>query len=110
MIQKTKNTTKKLGEELPLSKEIQTFVSKLLNSRGKLLTAKIGNASDPMRIKHEKLKQAFEYAKAAYKTDKAWALFIEKHEADLKYLLVCNKSRANLEVKLFNIYLQIRKM
>ena len=91
----------------PLSKEIQTFVSKLLNSRGKLLTAKIGNTSDPMRIKHEKLKQAFEYAKAAYKTDKAWALFIEKHEADIRYILIANKSRAKYEAELFLIIIKI---
>lgn len=109
MIQKTKNTTKKSGADLPLSKEIQTFVSKLLNSRGKLLTAKIGNTSDPMRIKHEKLKHAFEYAKAAYKTDKAWALFIEKHEATIKYLIIGGKCRAKYEAELFKIIISIAK-
>jgi hypothetical protein len=94
---KVKETT------LPLSKQIQSFVTRLLNSRGKLLTAGIGNTSDPIRIKHEKIAKDFDYCKAIYKTDAAWYRFIQKHEADIRYILIANKSRAKFEVELFKI-------
>ncbi len=95
---------------MELSKEIQTFVSKLLNSRGKLLTAKIGNTSDPILIKHERLKKAFEHAKAEYKTDIAWSRFIEKHEAVIKYLIIGGKCRAKYEAELFLMIIKCKRV
>jgi hypothetical protein len=101
---KVKETT------LPLSKQIQSFVTRLLNSRGKLLTAGIGNTKDAMYIKHEKIAKHFDYCKAVYKTDAAWFKFIEKHEADLRYLIICNKGRAKFEVELTMIILAANKI
>lgn len=109
MTQKTKSTTKKLSAELPHSKQIQSFVTKLLNSRGKLLTAGIGNTSDPIRIKHEKIAKDFDYCKAIYKTDAAWFKFIQKHEADIRYILIANKGRAKFEVELTMIILKYER-
>jgi hypothetical protein len=103
MTQKTKSTTKKLSAELPLSKQIQSFVTRLLNSRGKLLTAGIGNTKDAMYIKHEKLKKAFDYACSIKTTEAGWIAFITKWEATCRYLIICNKSRAKFEVELFKI-------
>jgi hypothetical protein len=101
---KVKETT------LPHSKQIQSFVTRLLNSRGKLLTAGIGNTSDPIRIKHEKIAKDFDYCKAIYKTDAAWFKFIERHEADIRYILIANKSRAKFECELTMIILAANKI
>lgn len=89
-----------------LSKQIQSFVRRLLNSRGKILTAGIGNTKDAMYIKHEKIAKDFDYCKAIYKTDAAWFKFIQKHERDLRYLIIANKGRAKFEVELTMIILK----
>lgn len=92
-----------------LSNQIQKFLSSLLNSRGRLLKAGIGNTSDPVLIKHEALKKAYDYAVSIGTNEIGWRRFVQKHEAVIRYLIIHNKSRSNKEFQLTQIILSITK-
>ncbi len=95
---------------MDLSKEIQSFVQNLLNSRGELLRQHLGNTSAQIVIQHEKLKKAFDYAKSIKTTQAGWIKFMEKNEAICRYLLICNKSRQKMENRLMLIVIEIQKI
>lgn len=80
---------------------IHTFVKALVNSRGFLLSKGIGNTSNPVRIKHERLKKDFDYACSIATTPKGWIAFLAKHEATCKEIMLGEKSkqRQSLEEK-----------
>jgi len=92
-----------------LSNQIQKFLSSLLNSRGRLLKAGIGNTSDPLNIKHEQLKKAYDYAVSIGTNEIGWCRFIQKWEQTIRYLIIHNKSRSNKEFELTQIILSITK-
>lgn len=83
------------------SNPVVTFLKALINSRGELLRQQKGNTSDPVIIKHEKLRKAFEYALSIPTTDKGWAVFLSKNEADLRHIMLGyhSKQRKSLEEK-----------
>ncbi len=91
---------------------IVTFLKALINSRGELLRQQRGNTSDPVIIKHEKLKKAFEYALSIGTTDKGWAVFLSKHEADLRHIMLGyhSKQRKSLEDKYNKAYFETLKI
>ena len=93
---------------MDLSKEIQSFIQGLVNSRKKLLAANIGNISSPVIKKHEALTRAFDYAKSIKTTQAGWIAFLTKHEATVRYLIIANKSKKNIEERLFKIILEIK--
>lgn len=95
---------------MDLSKEIQAFVQSIVNSRSELLRQHLGNQSDTIKIQHEKLKKAFDYAKSIKTTQAGWVAFLRKWEATCRYLMICNKSKTNKEQKLFFIVLEISKL
>jgi hypothetical protein len=94
---------------MELKQEIPDFVQKLVNSRGRLLAANIGNTSTPVIIKHEALTKAFNYAKSIKTTEAGWIAYLKKWEADIRYLMIVNKSKPAVEQKLFYIILEINK-
>lgn len=83
---------------------IVEFCTKLINSRGELLRLNKGNTSAPVMIKHEKVRKAFDYAKSINTNDVGWCRFLEKHEADLRAIMILGNSkiRKPLEEK-FNL-------
>lgn len=80
---------------------IHTFVKALVNSRGFLLSKGIGNTSNQIRIKHEKLKHDFDYACSIATTLKGWAAFLAKNEGLCREIMLGEKSkqRKSLEDK-----------
>jgi len=90
------------------SNPIVTFLKALINSRGELLRQQKGNCSDPVIIKHDKLKKAFEYALSINTTDKGWAVFLATHEASIKHIFLGyhSKQRKSLEDKYNKAYYQ----
>jgi small-conductance mechanosensitive channel len=93
-----------------LSKEIHDFVQSVVNSRTELLRQHLGNQSDAIKIQHERLKKAFDYAKSIKTTQAGWVAFMRKWEATCRFLIICNKSKTNKEQKLFFIVLEISKL
>jgi hypothetical protein len=94
---------------MELSKEIPNFVQSLVNSRGKLLKQAKGNCSDPVMIKHEKIAKALDYAKSISTTDVGWCKFLQKFEADIRYILIANRSLAAMENRLMLLIIEIQK-
>jgi hypothetical protein len=94
---------------MDLSKEIQSFIQKLVNSRKKLLAANIGNTSSPVIKKHEALTKAFDYAKSIKTNQQGWIAFLTKWESVIRFLLIANRSLAAMEMKLMLIILEISK-
>ena len=95
---------------MDLSKEIQSFVQGLVNARGKLIKASIGNTSSPVIIKHEALSKAFKYAQSIKTTQQGWIAFLRKWEATIRYILICNRSLSAMENRLLMIVIQIQKI
>jgi hypothetical protein len=95
---------------MELSKEIPDFVQKLVNSRGRLLAANIGNTSTPVIIKHEALTKAFNYAKSIKTTEQGWIAFLKKWEATIRYVLIANRSLSAMENRLMLIVLKINSL
>lgn len=85
---------------------IHTFVKSLVNSRGFLLSKGIGNTSNPIRIKHEKLKHDFDYACSIATTPKGWIAFLTKNEGLCREIMLGEKSkqRKSLEDKFNKAY------
>lgn len=80
---------------------IHTFVKALVNSRGFLLSKGIGNTSNPVRIKHERLKRDFDYACSISTTERGWIAFLTKNEGLCREIMLGEKSkqRKSLEDK-----------
>ena len=95
---------------MELKKEIPAFVQTLVNSRGRLLKQAKGNCSDPVMIKHEKIVKALEYAKSISTTEAGWCKFLQKFEADIRYIFICNRSLAAMEMKLMLIIIEVQKV
>jgi hypothetical protein len=94
---------------MDFSKEKQSFIPGLVNSRKKLLSANIGNTSSPVLIKHEALTKAFDYAKSIKTNQVGWIAFLRKWESVIRFLLIANRSLAAMEMKLMLIILEINK-
>jgi hypothetical protein len=75
------------------SNPIVEFCTKLINARGELLRLNKGNTSAPVMIKHEKVRKAFDYAKSINTNDVGWCRFLEKHEADLRAIMILGNSK-----------------
>lgn len=95
---------------MELKQEIPDFVQKLVNSRGKLLAANIGNTSFSCLAKHERISKDFEYCKALYKTNEAWAKFMGRHEKDIREVLIANRSLSAMENRLMLIVIKINSL
>lgn len=95
---------------MDLSKEIQSFVQGLVNARGKLIKANIGNTSSPVIKKHEALTRAFDYAKSIKTNTVGWVKFLQRWEADIRFILICNRSLADMENRLMLIIIEIKKI
>ena len=80
---------------------IHTFVKALVNSRGFLLSKGIGNTSNPVRIKHERLKRDFDYTCSIATTENGWIAFLAKNEGLCREIMLGEKSkqRQSLEDK-----------
>jgi len=94
---------------MDLSKEIKSFIQGLINARGKLLAANIGKTTFSCLTKHERIAKDFDYCKALYKTDLAWAKFIQRHERDIREILIANRGLAKMENRLLLIIIEIQK-
>jgi len=94
---------------MDLSKEIQSFIQGLVNSRKKLLAANIGNTSSPVIKKHEALTKAFDYAKSIKTNEVGWIAFLRKWEKDIRHILIANRSLAAMEMKLMLIIIEVNK-
>jgi hypothetical protein len=75
------------------SNPIAEFCTKLINARGELLRLSKGNTSAPVMIKHERVRKAFEYAVSINTNDVGWCRFLEKHEADLRAIMILGNSK-----------------
>ena len=75
------------------SNPIVEFCTKLINARGELLRLNKGNTTAPVMIRHERVRKAFEYAKSINTTEKGWCKFLEKHEADLRAIMILGNSK-----------------
>jgi hypothetical protein len=95
---------------MDLSKEIQSFIQKLVNSRKKLLAANIGNTSSPVIKKHEALTKAFDYAKSIKTTQTGWIKFLQRWEKEIRLILIANRSLAAMESRLMLIIIEIQKL
>jgi len=95
---------------MELKKEIPAFVGTIVKGRGELLRQKIGNTSDLTTIKHEQLKKDYDYAMSINTSENGWINFLRKNEAAIRYLMICNKAKPNVEQRLFYIILEINKI
>jgi hypothetical protein len=85
---------------------IVEFCTKLINARAELLRLNKGNTTAPVMIKHERVRKAFNYAKSINTNDVGWCRFLEKHEADLRAIMILGNSkiRKPLEEKFNKAY------
>jgi hypothetical protein len=95
---------------MELKKEIPAFVGTIVKGRGELLRTGKGNCSDPINIKHEQLKKDYDYAMSINTSENGWINFIKKHEAVIRYLMICNKAKKSTEDRLFKIVVEIKKV
>jgi hypothetical protein len=95
---------------MDLKKEIPAFVGTIVKGRGELLRTGKGNCSDPINIKHEQLKKAYDYAISINTTEAGWVAFIKKWEGTCRYLMICNKAKKSTEDRLFKIVVEILKI
>jgi hypothetical protein len=95
---------------MDLKTEIPAFVGTIVKGRGELLRQKIGNVSDPINIKHESLKKAYDYAVSINTSEKGWVAFITKWEKIVREIMICNKAKKSTEDRLFKIVVEILKI
>jgi len=94
---------------MDLKKEIPAFIGTIVKGRGELLRTGKGNCSDPINIKHEQLKKAYDYALSINTSEKGWISFITKWEKVVREIMICNKAKKSTEDRLFKIIVEILK-
>jgi hypothetical protein len=95
---------------MELKKEIPAFIGTIVKGRGELLRTGKGNCSDPINIKHESLKRAYDYALSINTSQAGWVAFLTKWEATIRYLIIVNKAKKSTEDRLFKIVVEILKI